>query len=146
MSVSRVSVRAEPSFAELGIRVRLSLARALTEAATSWIDDPGLSEEAGSAAHGPAWCVLSARARMNAHRLRGILPDSLSLHMFVSEAFRVVLGRSPDANGLMHYVDVLRHDPAGRGHVLETLAGSAEARRAGETFQFHRREDPAASC
>lgn len=55
---------------------------------------------------------------------------SLDGRQFVNSCYTVVLGRSPDASGLEHYVEQLRHG-ADKAFILGAVVYSAEGRRRG---------------
>ncbi len=151
MNGCRLSVDTEPTFAALGLRLRLDLAVALTEVARAWIDAPGLDlpDHAGERAAlsvdalPAAWHVESARAPGDPYRLRTVIAEALSPPAFVAAAFRAVLGRAPDPAGLAYYTAWLGRDPACHRLLLENLAVSPEATGHYERFRFMRTPTPA---
>lgn len=131
----------DQSFVALGLGLRAELAAILTGVAGDWIDAPGL--EATGGATGPAaplagWHVESSRAPGDPFRLRAVIAETLPSAAFVAAAFRAVLGRAPDRDGLAQYSAGLDRDPAGRRILLEILAASSEAANRPERFRFRR--------
>ena len=161
MNGCRSLVDAEPTFAVLGLRLRLELAAILTEAARAWIDAPGIDRPcraaagatpspadgadgvAGVVASPAEWHIESARAPGDPHRLRAVIAETLPPAAFVTAAFRAVLGRAPDPVGLAHFSAWLDHDPAGHHTLLESLVVSPEAAGRCERFRFVRVPTPA---
>ena len=143
MSDCRLSVDTEPTFAALGLRLRLDLAVALTAVARAWVDAPGLdgADQAGAPVAG--WRVESARAPGDPYRLRAVIAEALAPTAFAAAAFHAVLGRAPDPAGLAAYSARLERDPACHSALLASLATSSEATARCERFRFVRTPTPA---
>ena len=135
MNVCKVSVATEPNAAALGLRLRLQLVVALTGAASDWIDAPACAAPAASTA---AWHIETMRAPGDPYRLRAVISDLLPAHAFIVEAFRAMLGRTPDPAGLAHYTALLATGPAARLALLHSLARSPEAAARHEVFRVQR--------
>lgn len=131
----------DQSFMALGLGLRVELAAVLTGVAGDWIDAPGLDAARGATGPGAPWAgwqVESSRAPGDPYRLRAVIVEALPSAAFVAAAFRAVLGRAPDWDGLAHYSAELDRDPAGRRTLLEILAASPEAAVRRERFRFRR--------
>ena len=117
--------RADPDdTAAPGESVLLSLDDAIRLESGSCILAPAGEED-------PSWCVLSSFIEDDTgaveYLMKGELAAELDVAGFLSGAYRLVLDREIDAQGLRAYSAMLAHGRVARFEVLRTLAGSDEA-------------------
>jgi hypothetical protein len=99
--------------------------------------DDGIKLKSGSCILAPAegedpsWCVLSSFLEDDTgaveYLMKGELGAELDVADFLSVAYRLVLDREIDAQGLRAYSAMLAHGRVARFDVLRTLADSDEA-------------------
>lgn len=134
-----------PSFAELGLRLRIDLLRTLAAPARAWINAPPL-EMPGRPPRLPAttperdtpwegrgpreWRIYTRRQQdpRMPFLLRAVLPDSRPYDRLIDGAFQVFLNRLPDPAGRADYTDALDRGALDAGVVLRAIANSPEAR------------------
>jgi hypothetical protein len=95
------------------------------------------------------WQVYAYPAAGNGHAsaqpaLRGRISGRADSRSFVRAAYRSILGRSADPDGLLHYMDALNAGSMSRQRVLEVLIDSDEARASGQKFLLSRVDRDAA--
>lgn len=134
-----------PSFAELGLRLRIDLLRSLAAPARAWINAPPLEmpgrpprlpattpeRDTAWEGRGPReWRVYTRRQQdpRMPFLLRAVLPDSRPYDQLIDGAFQVFLNRLPDPAGRADYTDALDRGALDAGVVLRAIANSPEAR------------------
>jgi hypothetical protein len=133
------------SFAELGLRARIALFRALAAPARGWIDAPPLAlpgrpprlpatspaRDERWEGRGPREWRVYTRRRQDPRApflLRAVLPDAPPYDRLIDGAFQVFLNRLPDPAGRADYTDALDRGALEAGVVLRAIAQSPEAR------------------